>query len=224
MNFNYDNNELKIISNEKHIIENLLNNIFGLYAVQIGLPIDNFLEKSRIQHTYFFGENLISNQNYQDYQKIKLDVIHNVEQFPLLSNSIDLLVLPHLLEIIDDNVKIEVIFEEIERVLISEGHLILSGFNVLSFMGFKRLLQNKTIHSLWKILNCLNIFNLDIVETKYVVSNDNLITKFNYFSCFGEVYIIHAIKRRFSRTKIPVKFANLKQLKLGEFIKKPKAI
>ena len=103
MNFNYDNNELKIISNEVHIIENLLTNIFGLYAVQIGLPIDNFLQKSRIQNTYFFGENLISNP---DLQTIKLDVIHSLDQFPLLSNSIDLVVLPHLLEIIPDNIKI----------------------------------------------------------------------------------------------------------------------
>ena len=107
MNFNYDNNELKIISNEVHIIENLLTNIFGLYAVQIGLPIDNFLQKSRIQNTYFFGENLISNP---DLQTIKLDVIHSLDQFPLLSNSIDLVVLPHLLEIIPDNIKIEVIY------------------------------------------------------------------------------------------------------------------
>lgn len=221
MNFNYDDNELKIISNEKNIIENLLSNIFGLYAVQIGLPVDNLLQKSRIQNTYFFGENLISNQNCQS---IKLDVIHNVEQFPLLSNSIDLLVLPHLLEIIPNNVRVEIIFEEIERVLISEGHFILTGFNPLSFVGFKRLLQNKSIHSLWKIFDCLNLFNLDVVETKYIVQSDNLITKFNYFSCFGEVYIIHAIKRRFSGTTIPTKFAGLKQLKLGGIIRKPKVV
>lgn len=221
MNFNYDNNELKIISNEVHIIENLLTNIFGLYAVQIGLPIDNFLQKSRIQNTYFFGENLISNP---DLQTIKLDVIHSLDQFPLLSNSIDLVVLPHLLEIIPDNIKIEVIFEEIERVLISEGHIILSGFNPFSFAGCKRILQNKSIHSLWKIFDCLNGFNLQVIETKYVLQTDNLINRFNYFSCFGEIYIIHAIKRRFSGTKIPLKFPSLQHLKLGGIINKPKAI
>jgi SAM-dependent methyltransferase len=58
------------------------------------------------------------------------------EQLPIHSGSIDAVILPHTLDFADDPHQV---LREVERVLIPEGRLLITGFNPLSLWGLWRL-------------------------------------------------------------------------------------
>jgi SAM-dependent methyltransferase len=99
--------------------------IFGYNAVQIGLPECEFLRGNRIPFrfcTSAFGE---------------ADVISGAEALPFATASVDLVLLPHVLEFSRHPHQV---LREVERVLVPEGSVIISGFNPLSLWGARRLL------------------------------------------------------------------------------------
>ena len=58
------------------------------------------------------------------------------EALPFDSKSIDLMVLPHTLDFSADPHQV---LREVERVLVPEGHVVILGFNPISFWGLRRL-------------------------------------------------------------------------------------
>ena len=58
-------------------------------------------------------------------------------QLPFAANSIDLVVMPHVLEFYDDPHQI---LREVERILIPEGQIVLTGFNLIP-VGLRRRLR-----------------------------------------------------------------------------------
>jgi SAM-dependent methyltransferase len=63
-------------------------------------------------------------------------LVAEATQLPLATHSVDLLVLPHVLEF---SANPHQILREVERVLMPEGQVIISGFNPLSLWGIKGL-------------------------------------------------------------------------------------
>ncbi len=59
-------------------------------------------------------------------------------QLPFATSSTDLVVLPHVLEF---STNPHDTLREAERILLPEGHIVLSGFNPLSLWGVRRLLD-----------------------------------------------------------------------------------
>jgi SAM-dependent methyltransferase len=59
-----------------------------------------------------------------------------LEELPFASQSIDLLVLPHALEFADDPHRV---LREVERVLMPEGQVLISGFNPISLWGLRQV-------------------------------------------------------------------------------------
>ncbi len=64
--------------------------------------------------------------------------IENFEELPFAAQSLDLVVLPHVLEFSFDPHQV---LREVERVLRPEGRLIVSGFNPASLWGMRQLLM-----------------------------------------------------------------------------------
>lgn len=62
------------------------------------------------------------------------------EYLPVRSDSVDAVVMPHVLEFCNDPHRA---LREIDRVLVPEGHVLLSGFNPLSAWGVRMLLHRK---------------------------------------------------------------------------------
>jgi len=111
---------------EQQKISRLVSNVFGFRAIQIGLPSWNLLEANRIPyrgHSYSWP---------QDPQKPAVNVYAEPEYLPFESQSIDLLILPHVLE--GSNSPHQVL-REAERVLMPEGRVVISGFNPWSLWG-----------------------------------------------------------------------------------------
>lgn len=97
--------------------------IFGFNALQLGLPQLDLLAQNRIPFRQKAGESG------------PVDVLCDLRQLPFSANSIDLAVLPHVLEFYDEPHQI---LREVERVLIPEGQVLITGFNPISLWGLRR--------------------------------------------------------------------------------------
>ena len=106
-------------------IDALVVDLFGYNALQLGLPQLDLLAHNRIPLRQVAGESGA------------VDVRCDLRELPFSANSIDLVVMPHVLEFHDDPHQI---LREVERVLIPDGQLIISAFNPLSLWGLRRRL------------------------------------------------------------------------------------
>lgn len=112
---------------EQAMYDRAVGDIFGFNAVQLGMPEMNLLRNSRIPFSF--------------KADVRTGAVHcDARQLPFASNCIDLLLLPHVLEFNEDPHQA---LREAERILVPEGHIIITGFNPLSFWGLKRLMCRK---------------------------------------------------------------------------------
>ena len=112
---------------EMERIDTLVVDLFGYNALQLGLPELDLLAHNRIPLRQVAGETG------------KVDVVCDLRELPFAANSIDLVVLPHVLEFHDNPHQI---LREVERILIPDGQLVVTGFNPLSLWGLRRRLPN----------------------------------------------------------------------------------
>jgi len=91
--------------------------VFGFRAVQVGLPEVDFLRQNRIPYRLSVA--------LEPGAAVAADPL----QLPLASQSVDLVVLPHVLE---GHHNPHDVLREAERVLRAEGQIVISGFNTAS--------------------------------------------------------------------------------------------
>lgn len=113
---------------EQDYFDRTVADIFGFNAVQLGLPEQAFLRNSRIPLRFCAGI------------QPGCAVCLNYTELPFASNSFDLVLMPHVLEFSDSPHQT---LREVERVLVPEGSLIISGFNPFSLWGMRRVLGKK---------------------------------------------------------------------------------
>jgi len=110
---------------ERAQFDSAVEDVFGFKSVQVGLPSIDCLRANRMPFRFSLGA--------EPGCTIAADPRH----WPLASHSVDLVVLPHLLEFNQDPHQI---LREAERVLMPEGQIVIAGFNPLSLWGLKRRL------------------------------------------------------------------------------------
>ncbi len=116
---------------EQRRIDDLLVDVFGYRAVQYGLPEFNYLAANRMPFKAYAGPKMLSKAQHVGWQA---SVISLPEQLPFDSDSLDLLVLPHTLEMASDQ---HMVLREAQRVLMPEGRLVIAGFNPWSLWGLR---------------------------------------------------------------------------------------
>lgn len=109
---------------EMRALDEAVADLFGYYALQVGLPGIDFLRANRIA---WRGTASLDGAP---------SVVADAHELPFASESLDLVLLPHLLEATGEP---HLILREVERVLRPEGSLVVTGFNPLSLWGAKRL-------------------------------------------------------------------------------------
>lgn len=117
-----------VLTREQAYFDHTVGDIFGFNALQIGVPGQDFLRNSRMPLRFTAG-------NHQGN-----DVRLICSELPFDSASLDLVLMPHVLEFSDNPHQI---IREVERVLMPEGNLIISGFNPYSLWGMHRALGRK---------------------------------------------------------------------------------
>lgn len=112
---------------EQKKVDAMVANVFGYHAIQVGLPQYDFLQANRIPYK---GRTRLCVESDQDLSGVA--VFAEPENLPFDSQSIDLLVLPHVLEC---SAAPHQVLREAERVLMPEGRVVISGFNPWSLWG-----------------------------------------------------------------------------------------
>lgn len=124
-----------VLAREQAYFDETVSDIFGFNALQLGLPQHDLLRASRIP------------------QRLNLDIhrparlIAGFEHLPLASQSIDLALMPHVLEFSPNPHQV---LREVERVLMPEGHVIITGFNPLSWWGVGHLFKRRCGDYPWR--------------------------------------------------------------------------
>jgi len=103
--------------------------IFGYHALQLGMPDLLALRANRMPHQW----TAVSDLEVEAGEVPPQFAAHSIA-LPFQADSLDLLVLPHTLELsLDPHASLR----EAERVLMPEGHLIIAGLNPTSFLGWR---------------------------------------------------------------------------------------
>lgn len=121
---------------EQALYDQAVVDLFGFNALQMGCPQMDLLRNSRIAHRYKSSDSSDA--------LFKLDLQCCDDFLPFADTSLDLLLLPHCLEFSE---RPHQTLREAERVMMPEGHLLISGFNPVSLwglaLGLKNLLAGK---------------------------------------------------------------------------------
>ena len=189
----------------------LVSDAFGFHALQVGMPALDMLRNNRITFKAYVGPERPDVSVSAGWQSV---VLGEAELLPFVSQSIDLLVLPHGLECAADPHQV---LREIERVLVPEGRVVISGFNPWSLWG----VRNRTPYmkqwlpypaqdlvSLPRLKDWLKLLSFDIDRGSFgcyvpALSSKKWIDRFSFLEHAGDrgwpyagaVYMVSAVKR-----------------------------
>lgn len=118
----------RVLREERVLARTALDDVFGFELLQMGAwgPARHLLEGARTQHASLVAVD----GNPCATLRAPLTTL------PFASDSIDAIVLPHTLELVEDPYAV---LREAERVLCAEGCLMIYGFNPFSGWGARRL-------------------------------------------------------------------------------------
>lgn len=139
---------------EQARLDALVGDIFGFHAVQLGLPEVDGLRSNRMPHRWL----VVGDQGDLAVQRpaplsddppaddssaaattqpapLAAAVLCDFDALPFASQSLDLVVLPHTLELARDAHQA---LREVERVLVPEGRVVVLGFNPASLWGLRQ--------------------------------------------------------------------------------------
>ena len=129
---------------EQTQIDVAVTDVFGFHALQLGLPAFDFLRESRIPLRMVTAltaptRSPTQSQPPQSQPPQPPHLLCETQALPLASQSMDLVLLPHVLEFSSQP---HAILREAERVLRPEGQIVITGFNPLSLWGLRRALPS----------------------------------------------------------------------------------
>jgi SAM-dependent methyltransferase len=122
---------IRALAWEQAVADEVLADAFGFHALQLGLPEVNTLAGNRMPHRWLALQGLVAAPTQEPVVSLTCDF----DALPFPSQSIDLVVLPHALEYARDA---HLTLREVERVLVPEGRVLITGFNPWSLMGLAR--------------------------------------------------------------------------------------
>ncbi len=218
---------------EQERIDTAVFDIFGYHALQMGLPELDGLRANRMPHRWLASSSLVPPEPQEiapprdleiSTQPLKVPVgLHcDAEALPFASNSLDLIVMPHTLEMATDPHQA---LAEATRCLVPDGRLVIVGFNPMSLWALRQRL-GRTGHSLrmgdedlflpsagefigyWRLRDWLRLLSFDIEVGKFGCyrppwSSQKWLDRYGWMERVGErwwpvlgaVYFLVAVRR-----------------------------
>jgi SAM-dependent methyltransferase len=225
---------------ERAQFDQTVSDIFGYHALQLGLPELDALMVNRMPHRWLaletlpphlpdFSHNGAAAQNMadtgdetvqNDSSSRKVAFLTNSGALPFPENSLDLVVLPHTLELGSDP---HATLREVQRVLVPEGRVVISGFNPVSLWGLGRrhyrapdvvtvqppyLPGRKEFIGYWRLRDWLRLLNFEVESARFgcyrpAFGSQKWLDRFHWMDTagerwwpiFGAVYFLGAVKR-----------------------------
>ena len=122
---------------EQERLDEAVADVFGFHALQLGLPEVDCLRANRMPHRWVSSEQPVAPQaRLSTAPGARAISLHcEMDALPFPNASIDLVVLPHALELARDPHQT---LREVERVLVPEGRVVIAGFNPASLWGLRQ--------------------------------------------------------------------------------------
>jgi SAM-dependent methyltransferase len=201
-----------LVTQEQACLEQKAAQIFGYHLVQIGSPCADFqpLRQSPARNRV----------RVHSEAGPGIDIQADHRYLPLASDSIDGVILPHTLDFSADPHQL---VREVERVLIPEGKVLLSGFNPWSQWGIGRLFRRRSgqmpwcshFFSLKRVQDWFTLMGFDLEEVTYLhyrppLHNQTVMQRLAFMEGLGRrawpmlggVYVLQAVKRTATMTPI----------------------
>lgn len=189
-----------ILAHEQAYFSRSVSDIFGFNAAQLGLPEHDFLANSRMSLRF--------NGSPQAGSAVRL--CH--DELPFASDSLDLLLLPHVLEFCQQPHQV---LREVQRVLLPEGSLLLSGFNPRSLWGMRRAFGNRSefpwkgdFIALHRLKDWMSVLGFEVVGGCFAgyappFNREKWLRRYAFMEKAGDrwwavgggIYFLHAVKR-----------------------------
>jgi len=189
-----------VASAEQSVFDREVADVFGFNAFQIGLPEHDFLRANRMPFRCVTATSG------------KLSFASDARALPIRSGVADLIILPHALEFSENPHQV---LREVQRVLMPEGHVMLSGFNPWSLWGARRLMTLTPAYpwrgqfvSLARIRDWMALLGFEVATGRmgcYVppLTSDKWRGRFDFMDKAGDrwwpfaggIYFLHGIKR-----------------------------
>jgi SAM-dependent methyltransferase len=190
-----------LLEKERAYLDDVTRDMFGFHALQLGLPQFDLLRENRIAH------------------RMKIDVGGGVDvrakgtELPIATQSIDLALLPHVLEFAGDP---HAVLREIDRVMMPEGRIVILGFNPWSLWGLRSAIGpsrdetpwNGKFVSLLRVKDWLALLGFEVSAGRLVcyvppVKKEKWLKRLafmepagdRWWAVGGAVYMLQAIKR-----------------------------
>lgn len=217
---------------EQSQMDRAVTDIFGYHAAQLGLPQLDALRANRMPHRWVAHDSLlvpepvdlptpelaISTQSPDRPVALHCDF----DALPFPSQSMDLLVLPHLLELSRDPHET---LREVERVLVPEGRVVIVGFNPASLWGLRQrwgrvrqqvglsrrprfLPRAGEFFGYWRLRDWLRLLSFEVERGAFgcwrpPLASQRWLERFRWIEPIGErwwpvlgaVYVLVAVKR-----------------------------
>ena len=222
-----------LLASEASYFNQAVSDIFGYHALQLGLPELNTLLANRMPHKWLALETpllaqpsqmLAGNENLgttsAGVSSPRAAFFTNSGALPFPESSLDLVVLPHTLELGSDP---HATLREVERVLVPEGRVVISGFNPTSLWGMRQrrghlyqrwghdnLFLPKTGEFIgyWRLRDWLRLLNFEVESGRFgcyrpALTSQKWLDHFDWMDAagerwwpiFGAVYFLVAVKR-----------------------------
>ena len=203
---------------------------FGFHALQLGLPELDALQANRMPHRWLAQSLDMKAQSTRPTNTHFADcylagskraaLMVDFAALPFPANSLDLVVLPHALEL---NVDPHATLREVERVLVPEGRVVITGLNPASLWGLRQrrarlyqrlglgelyLPQNGEFIGYWRLRDWLRLLSFEVETGRFgcyrpAVGSEKWLKRFawmdragdRWWPIFGSVYFLVAVKR-----------------------------
>ena len=201
---------------EQRCLDELTADIFGFNALQIGLPQIDALAANRMPNKWRSATRTSSAEQLAlsgDARQVAVAL--DFADLPFASQSLDLVVMPHVLEFAAEPHQV---LREVERVLIAEGQVIICGFNPASLWGARqatgRLLRSPYLPaagefiSMPRMKDWLKLLNLGVSRSHFgcyapPCRTAQWLERYafmepagqRWWPYLGAVYMVHAVKR-----------------------------
>ncbi|HEX4944652.1 MAG TPA: methyltransferase domain-containing protein [Usitatibacteraceae bacterium] len=190
-----------LLEKERAYLDDVTPDLFGFHALQLGLPQFDLLRENRITH------------------RMRIDagegatVRARSHELPIATQSIDLALLPHVLEFAENPHEV---LREIDRVMMPEGRIVILGFNPWSLWGLRSVLGpsrhetpwNGKFVSLLRAKDWLALLGYEVSAGRLIcyvppVRKEKLLRRLafmepagdRWWAVGGAVYMLQAIKR-----------------------------
>ncbi|MFT4928967.1 MAG: SAM-dependent methyltransferase [Phenylobacterium sp.] len=186
---------------------------FGYHLLKVGnLSCELNITACQIKHQVGVAE-------HSNLAGVKADI----DELPFSHHAVDVAILSHCLEFCPDP---HHLIREAHRVLIPDGHLVISGFNPYSFCGLAKLAYFRSEKFPWsgrffssaRIKDWLHLLGFEVLEEKRMtyssLARKNSLSRYRLWNNFcrqylpkiGSVYVLVAKKRELPLTPIKPKW------------------